>query len=112
MTAHDGTTASAYATGSNGNRMSLLRQAARERGGEYESGKQTIGWAPACTCNAGEPMPAIVLDPFSGSGTTVAVAVELGRVGIGVDIAPEYNEQHGMARLERTQPALIAAGMV
>lgn len=32
----------------------------------------------------------IVLDPFSGSFTTSAVAVRLGRVGVGIDINDEY----------------------
>ena len=33
-----------------------------------------------------------VLDPFVGSGTTVAVAQQLGRRGIGLDLNPEYLE--------------------
>ena len=32
----------------------------------------------------------IVLDPFSGSFTTSAVAVRLGRIAIGIDINPDY----------------------
>ena len=31
-----------------------------------------------------------VLDPFVGSGTTIAVAQQLGRRGIGLDLNPEY----------------------
>lgn len=34
----------------------------------------------------------IVLDPFSGSFTTSAVAIRLGRVGIGIDLNEEYYE--------------------
>lgn len=34
----------------------------------------------------------VVLDPFSGSFTTSAVAVRLGRVGIGIDMNDEYFE--------------------
>lgn len=34
----------------------------------------------------------IVLDPFSGSYTTSAVAVRLGRVGVGIEINEEYYE--------------------
>ena len=34
----------------------------------------------------------VVLDPFSGSFTTSAVAVRLGRVGIGIDLNEEYYE--------------------
>ena len=32
----------------------------------------------------------VVLDPFCGSGTTIVAAVKRGRVGIGIDIDPEY----------------------
>lgn len=34
----------------------------------------------------------VVLDPFSGSFTTSAVAVRIGRVGIGIDLNEEYYE--------------------
>ena len=34
----------------------------------------------------------IVLDPFAGSFTTTAVAVRLGRIGIGIDMNEEYYE--------------------
>ena len=53
---------------------------------------KTIGWAPGCACDAGEPVPCLVLDPFLGSGTTVAVARELGRHGVGCELNPEYAE--------------------
>jgi DNA modification methylase len=50
----------------------------------------TLGWQPSCTCNAGDPILATVLDPFHGSGTTGVVALRLGRAYIGVDISQEY----------------------
>lgn len=34
----------------------------------------------------------VILDPFSGSFTTSAVAVRLGRVGVGIDLNEEYYE--------------------
>ena len=36
---------------------------------------------------AGCPMGGLVLDPFVGSGTVVAVAQRLGRRGVGVDLS-------------------------
>jgi len=41
---------------------------------------------------AGCPENGIVLDPFSGSGTTAEVALRLGRKAIGIDLNPEYIE--------------------
>jgi site-specific DNA-methyltransferase (adenine-specific) len=48
-----------------------------------------------------------VLDPFVGSGTTLAVAKRLGRTGIGVDVDPHYCEL-AKKRLERTAVELPA----
>lgn len=39
---------------------------------------------------AGCPKDGIVLDPFCGSGTTLAVAERLGRQGIGIELNPRY----------------------
>jgi DNA modification methylase len=41
---------------------------------------------------AGCPEGGIVLDPFSGAGTTLLVASRLGRDGIGIELNPEYVE--------------------
>jgi len=51
--------------------------------------KNTVGWRPTCECG-GDPVPALVLDPFCGSGTTGAVALRMGRRFIGIDLKPEY----------------------
>ena len=56
----------------------------------YEGETQTIGWRPSCKCNAGKPIPAIVLDPFAGAGTAGMVAKQLGRDYILIEIKPEY----------------------
>jgi site-specific DNA-methyltransferase (adenine-specific) len=41
----------------------------------------------------------IVLDPFSGSGTTLAVAKKLGRCFLGFDLSPDYVKK-GIERLD------------
>jgi hypothetical protein len=51
---------------------------------------RTVGWKPTCECNSSEVEPCIVLDPFVGSGTTIAVADRLGLTGIGIEINPDY----------------------
>lgn len=81
----------------------------------------TTGWQPSCECfghfemqdlghtdfegepvltrvyvphgEQPEPVPAVVLDPFVGSGTTLRVAARLGRHGIGVDVSENYLEE-------------------
>jgi hypothetical protein len=47
-----------------------------------------------------------VLDPFSGSGTTVAVAERLGRVGIGIDLRMSQCELGRRRVIESRQAAL------
>jgi len=51
---------------------------------------RTIGWEPTCR-HGGAPVPCTVLDPFAGTGTTLAVAAELGRRGIGIELNPDYH---------------------
>ena len=103
LTAHDGETDSAYEKGTSANRLALLRQAARERGEEYTSAKQTTGWRATCECPPADPIPATVLDPFNGSGTSGTVALDLGRAYIGVDISTEYVTELAEERIGGTQ---------
>ena len=49
----------------------------------------TTGWAPSCACDTSAE-PCLVLDPFAGSGTTLAVARGLGRDYVGVELNREY----------------------
>ena len=48
------------------------------------------GYACACPDTTAPTRPAVVLDPFSGTGTTAAVAHALGRHGIGIDLSADY----------------------
>jgi DNA modification methylase len=51
---------------------------------------ETKGWQPTCTHHDAPTLPAVVLDPFSGAGTTVMQALRMGRRGIGIELNPEY----------------------
>lgn len=55
---------------------------------------------------AGCPEGGLVLDPFAGTGTTVAVALKLGRRGIGIELNPDYVGQ-AHARLSKVTPSMF-----
>lgn len=62
---------------------------------------QTLGWEPACTCNA-PSCPGLVFDPFLGSGTTALVADELGRGFIGLELNLDYSRLAAARRARRS----------
>lgn len=79
-----------------------------EKGGvdtltQFSAGKKTTSWRPTCTCDAGESIPATVMDPFNGSGTSGRVATKLGRSYIGIDVCEEYLESLSPGRIYDTQ---------
>lgn len=56
---------------------------------------------------AGSPPDGMVLDPFSGAGTTGMAAIKHGRSYIGIELNPAYNAI-ARTRLERHMPLLAA----
>lgn len=88
-----------------GSRMLENTALARLNGGEHDNPfpvPETTGWVPSCDYYAGYSVPCIVLDPFSGAGTTGLVARMLGINFIGIELKPEYCE---MARRRITDDA-------
>jgi DNA modification methylase len=59
-------------------------------------------WTPPPT------VPAVVLDPFGGTGTTALVAKALGRIGISVDMSADYSR---LAAWRTTDPGELAKAM-
>jgi DNA modification methylase len=68
---------------------------------------ETLGFRPACRCDAGEPRPPLVLDPFCGSGRTLIEAMRLGCDGVGCELNPDYVAM--AERLLREESPLFAS---
>ena len=71
-----------------------------------EHPQTTTGYQPTCDCNAGTSS-GIVFDPFVGSGTTVATAIQLGRKGIGIDLSLTYLYENAKDRIEAEMLPLL-----
>ncbi len=73
----------------------------KERAGWHgcQMPEQLLGRIVRASSNPGD----LVLDPFAGSGTTLAVARKLGRRALGFELSPDYAER-ARARLETAQP--------
>jgi hypothetical protein len=91
---------------------------AKQAAWKAENPDRTTGWQPTCTCDrlkrfGSEPgfaeappvpyetVPATVLDPFFGSGTTGQVARQLNRRAIGIELNPEYAELAKVRTMQR-----------
>src|SRR5690606_9937342 len=59
-------------------------------GSRYATVVDITGYACACPEPTAPTRPAVVLDPFGGTGTTALVAHALGRHGISVDRSADY----------------------
>lgn len=55
---------------------------------------ETLGWASSCQCQGDSFFSGkcVVLDPFAGSGTTLAVSERLDRDSIGIEVNGDYCE--------------------
>ena len=52
----------------------------------------TTGWGKTCNCTTDAVEPCVILDPFSGAGTTGVVAIKHSRCYIGTELNPDYLE--------------------
>ena len=73
---------------------------------------KTVEWRPTCAHADAAPVPAIVLDPFCGSGTTLLVARQLGRIGLGFDLSETYLRDNVAVRLGHDKLAAWGRGIV
>lgn len=69
---------------------------ARDEQGVTFADYRTVGWEPGCDCHGNgivghmPIVPATVLDPFAGSGTTGVVSLRYHRKFLGIELNPEY----------------------
>jgi DNA modification methylase len=69
----------------------MRRQGATSSLGTYDSPAVTVtGYACACPDTNAPTRPALVVDPFGGTGTTALVADVLGRRGVSIDRSADY----------------------
>ncbi|KKK62255.1 hypothetical protein LCGC14_3006160, partial [marine sediment metagenome] len=71
------------------------------------------GYRPTCEHEHTifEAVPGIVLDPFVGSGTTVQVAKQLLRRGVGLDISMDYLDEQAKIRTGAGSPSNVLDGL-
>lgn len=70
--------------------------------------REIVGESCACPEPTAPSRPAVVLDPFGGTGTTALVARALGRRAIHVDLSADYCR---LARWRVTDPGELARAM-
>lgn len=86
--------------------------------------KRSAGWKPTCNCpglDGDHPgsdcadednwprVPCVVLDPFAGTGTTLAVALGLGRSAIGFDASEKYVKSIAATRVEAAKKGMTVS---
>jgi DNA modification methylase len=73
-------------TQTNGTNLQNKMRDAGIGGAEYES----KGWEKTCNCPGDQIVPALIVDPFSGAGTTALVSRKLYRDYTGIELNPGY----------------------
>lgn len=73
----------------------------------YSVQRWATGWCPSCKHDA-PTVPATILDPFGGSGTTSVVSRELGRRSVYIDASAQYCAM-AARRLEKQTPHFALA---
>jgi DNA modification methylase len=66
----------------------------------------TLGFRPSCAHDL-PPIPATILDPFAGSGTTLLVAKRMGLSAIGLDLSYQYLRENAWKRIGISQEVLV-----
>jgi len=88
---------------------SRFRSPLGTQNGNKEGKLRTLtGYACACPHPTASATPAIILDPFGGTGTTALTATVLGRTGITIDRSHDYSR---LARWRTQDPAERARAM-
>ena len=85
--------------------LNIMRAQGRDHDNPFPK-TSVIEYRPTCEHNH-DPIPGIVLDPFIGSGTTGAVARELQRRWIGLDISMDYIDQQAKIRALKWTPSNV-----
>ena len=67
---------------------------------------RTLGFLPGCACDL-PPVPATILDPFAGSGTTLLVAKRMGLNAVGLDLSYQYLRENAWERVGMGQPVMV-----
>jgi len=66
----------------------------------------TIKWEFSCNCNTNKTSRQIIIDPFSGSGTTGSVSLELNCSYIGIELSKKYTN-NSIKRLKEKEKKIL-----
>lgn len=102
------TTTTYLLPGSTGDTVTRTGQTDHRVGARKSNTHTVTGYACACPEPTAPTRPAVVLDPFGGTGTTALVAKVLGRHAVSVDMSADYCR---LATWRTTDPDQIARAM-